>query len=444
VHLFSTLHKNGDILTMIDVPEPMFDARPLIDQYARWRRRGALLVWGALMIALALTILIGLLEQSTSPPKPNVNKIGVHLLMDDGRKVWDEALWWHHISYAGQIVGTGGIVIQVIRQDDLDRDKWQYFMDSCLELDMLPVLRLATTVDREKGVWRVPQADADGRYHTVAAQYADFVASLDWRGMTPQVIILNEPNNGIEWGGKPDAAAYARLFVDVAQALREAVPTIQILNAALDLYAPHTGSQPFADGLFYVDANSFLDAMVAAEPTLLEQIDIWNNHSYPMGAFIQPPWEQQFHFDAMHDAMLNLASPPPAHIRNRGVNGYEWELWKLAQFGVNNLPVMITETGWRYHSEHAVLNADADYPDAATAAQYLDMALRGNAGRYPQYPRTGWTPWLHDERVMGVAFFALNGTPDEWGHSNLLIMNADGSVAGTTPLFDMLATLQLE
>ncbi len=426
---------------MTDSPEPMFDARPLIDQYARWRRRGALLVWAALIGAVFFTLVIAAFEQAAPQPVPDVNKIGVHGLMDDGLHAWDDALWWNHISYAGQIVGTNGIIVQVIREDDLDATKWQYFIDSCLELDMLPVLRLATTVDRENGFWRSPSADADGRYHTFAARYADFVAALDWRGTTPQVIILNEPNNGIEWGGKPDAVAYARLFVDTAQALRAAVPDIHILNAALDLYAPNTGSQPFANGIFYVDANTFLDAMLAAEPTLLEQVDIWNSHSYPLGAFKQPPWEQQFHFDALNDAVLNI-TPPPAHIRNRGVNGYEWELWKLAQFGVQNLPVLITETGWRYRPDDAVLNRDADYPDAATAAQYLDMALRGNPGRYPEYPRTGWTPWLFDERVMGVAIFALNGTPAEWGHSNLLIMNKEGAVVGTTPLFDMLVTLQ--
>lgn len=427
---------------MTENPEPMFDARPLIDLYARWRRRGALLIWGGIIIAVLLTLLMALIEQSVPQPKPDASKIGVHLLLDDGRNAWAEALWWNHISYAGQIGGTGGIAVQVIRQDDLDREKWQYFIDSCAELDLLPVLRLATTVDRETGVWRIPQADADGRYHTFAAPYADFISALSWRGMTPHVIILNEPNNGIEWGGKPDAAAYAHLFMDMAQALRVGVPDIKILNAGLDLYAPNTGSEPFANGIFYVDANSFMDAMHAAEPDIFAQVDIWNSHSYPMGAFIAPPWEQAYHFDALHDAVLS-ADQPPSQIHNRGINGYEWELWKLANFGIENLPVMITETGWRYtEPQPASLDAGENYPDAVTAAKYLDMALRGNPGRYPEYPRSGWKPWLLDERIMGVALFALNGTPDAWGHSNLLIMNADGTVAGTTPLFDVLAEIQ--
>ena len=92
----------------------------------------------------------------------------------------------------------------------------------------------------------------------------------------------------------------------------------------------------------------------------------------------------------------------------------------MAQWGITDLPVFITETGWR-HSE-------ANYPSVDLVNEYLDLALRGNNGRYPHYPQTGWTPWLDDPRLIAITPFALNGHPDKWGHSNWLNMAADGIV----------------
>ena len=98
--------------------------------------------------------------------------------------------------------------------------------------------------------------------------------------------------------------------------------------------------------------------------------------------------------------------------------------------------MFITETGWR----HAESGGEA-LPDAETIAVYLDLTLRGNGGRYPEYPEEGWTPWLDDPRVMAVTFFALDGFPAEWGHTNWLVLGAEGDVLGTYAPFDLLATV---
>lgn len=37
-------------------PQEGYDARGLIEQYARWRRKAALLIWGALGFLLLVTI----------------------------------------------------------------------------------------------------------------------------------------------------------------------------------------------------------------------------------------------------------------------------------------------------------------------------------------------------------------------------------------------------
>ncbi len=102
---------------------------------------------------------------------------------------------------------------------------------------------------------------------------------------------------------------------------------------------------------------------------------------------------------------------------------------------------MITETGWR-HAEasdpNATDSAPLPLPDAATVAAYLDLALRGNGGRYPLYPEDGWTPWLTDPRVVAVTPFALDGNPAEWGHTNWLVLDHDGTILGTYAPFEIL------
>ena len=94
------------------------------------------------------------------------------------------------------------------------------------------------------------------------------------------------------------------------------------------------------------------------------------------------------------------------------------------------LPVMITETGWR-HAETANPNSKdtgENYPSAETVAVYFDLALNGNNGRYPDYPETGWTAWLDDPRIIGVTPFALNGNPLEWGYTNWLAIDKNGTI----------------
>jgi hypothetical protein len=100
------------------------------------------------------------------------------------------------------------------------------------------------------------------------------------------------------------------------------------------------------------------------------------------------------------------------------------------------LPVFITETGWR----HAESGGEA-LPDAETVAEYIDLTLYGNDGRYPEYPEVGWTPWLDDSRVAAVTFFALDGFPVEWGHTNWLVLDAEGNVMGSYAPFELLVTI---
>jgi hypothetical protein len=382
----------------------------------------------------------------TAPPPAHAaaqSKLGIHMLLDDGRNAWPTDVWPQHLRYARQAIGNWGYVTELIRSDDLAVAKWQHFMDLCAELHITPILRLATTYDTDNDWWRAPEPDPDGSYGTLAARYADFIAGLAWPTSDHYVIIANEPNHGNEWSGRPDPAAYARFLIDVADAIHAADPESRILNAGLDPYTPHTGDLPFPGSHYYfMDEETFLDEMHAAYPDVFTRLDVWASHAYPQGPFTEGPWQQSFGIDLMHGASNPNHAPPPQGVNNRGINGYEWELFKLSTYGVDPLPVMITETGWRHAetSDPAATDNGRSLPTAETVAVYVDLAFFGNDGRYPELPADGWTPWAEDPRVVAVTPFALDGHPSEWGHTNWLALDNQGTVLGTYAPFELLAT----
>lgn len=423
---------------MTEEQEQRLDGQVIMDLYLRLRRTGSLLVLSALAVLVLLSALFA--AQHEPPLALDLSKLGIHLLLDDGRNAWPTQVWPAHMEMAAQVSAPGGIAVQLVRADDLDPARWQIFMDLAATHHLTPVLRLATTYDLERGWWRAPESDSAGSYREWGQRFADFVNALEWPDDQKHLILLNEPNNGVEWSGAPDPAAYARFVVDVEAILRTEVEQLVLLNAALDLYAPHTGSSPFpGTDQHSIDANTFMDAMQAAQPDVFALFDVWNNHSYPLGPFREHPRAQAYGFDAINDAPQTTTTPPQG-IFNRGINGYEWELWKLAQFNIEPLPVMITETGWRHAetTDSQSLDAGADYPPATLAAQYLDLALRGARSPNSSGPIT-WTLWLADERVIAVAPFALNGVPAEWGHTNWLQLDVDGEILGTYALFDLVS-----
>lgn len=406
----------------------------VIEQYQRWKRKGILLVWLGVGLVIGLVILLAV---TATEAQPDYSKLGIHLLLDDGRGSWDVALWDDHMEKAGELLPEGGYVVQLVRADDLDPEKWQVFLDLADENQLTPIIRLATVFDEEAGVWEVPQADADGGYATLAGDYAGFISVLDWHSESHYVILLNEPNNGHEWGGKPDAEAYARFVMDVAGAIRAVDEEVVILNGSFDLHVPNTGDAPFGDtDIYSVDAETFMDAMQTAQPDIFRQFDVWNSHVYPLH-FVEPPWKRERGF-LNSQTGETMETDAPRGVFNRSVNGYEWELWKLSTYGVEGLSVMVTETGWR-HSESVVDSLDVgEYPDVAQVTDYLDLLLLGNANqRVADVPIGGWTGLLVDERVVAVVPFALNGRPDEWGHTNWLEMSIDGVILGEYPMVEL-------
>jgi len=377
------------------------------------------------------------LAVATPTPIPtSVNRLGVHLLLDDGRNVWPQSLWAAHLQAARDQLGPDGFVVELVRSDDLDVERWQRFFDLCAELELRPILRLATTFDRAAGYWHAPVPDPDGRYEQVAERYAAFVSGLQWPGDEHPVLVGNEPNHGDEWGGTADPAAYARFLRDVSAALHATDPQVVVLNAPMDPYSPHTNGLPFVNGFTYIDAEAFMDGMRAEVPDIFTHIDGWASHPYPTGPLANGPWDQVHQIDRINGAESLPTLDPPPGVFNRGINGYVWELAKLERFGVRDLEVWITETGWRHAETMDPESTDngRDWPGVQVVRDWVDLALNGNNGIYAQWPESGWTPWMDDPRVRAVIFFAFNGAPNEWGHTNWLRLDSAGTILGAYPL----------
>ncbi|HEX5416449.1 MAG TPA: hypothetical protein VFZ25_12340, partial [Chloroflexota bacterium] len=173
----------------------------------------------------------------SEPPVPT--KYGVHLLLDDGHGLWQTDVWADHVHAARELVGEGGYVVEVVQLGQLDVSRWQYFLDLCARERLIPILRLATTYDRDALLWPAPPANlVDGGYHEVAGVFRDFLARLRWPWPTKYAIVANEPNRGDEWGNAPNPAAYADYLIAMSAALRSVGVTV--LGPALDLYCPNS------------------------------------------------------------------------------------------------------------------------------------------------------------------------------------------------------------
>ena len=123
------------------------------------------------------------------------NKFGIHILEPS------------ELEKAAELVnstgGDWGYVTIVIRDDDLNPDKWQNFMDQCREIHLVPIIRIATHLEGEN--WAKPTSGD-------AQKWAEFLNSLNWPTEKQHVIIFNEPNQSKEWGGEVNPREYSHIL----------------------------------------------------------------------------------------------------------------------------------------------------------------------------------------------------------------------------------------
>ncbi len=277
---------------------------------------------------------------------PN-NRFGIHLITE----TVDES------SPAAQLVnssgGDWGYITVLAESKDRDHGKWQAFFDDLRHRHLIPLVRLATAAEGQH--WKKP-------YEGEEQAWADFFDGLVWPTKNRYIIIYNEPNQGQEWQGVVDPADYARTLDRTITTFKTKNEDFFVLNAGLDASAPQ---KPPA----YFDEERFLLEMNQAVPGIFNRLDGWNSHSYP-----NP----------------NFAGSPDATGRGT-VRTWFWELQFLRGLGVTkNLPVFITETGWK-HSEG--LAFDRSVPDADTVATYYQKAFE-----------EAW----NNSRIVAVTPFLLN------------------------------------
>lgn len=264
-----------------------------------------------------------------NPLSVSNNKFGIHIISPTESEA----------SAAGKLVnsngGDWGYVTVVIQSNDRDEGKWQTFFNILRRNHLIPIVRLATYQVNDH--WEAPK-ETDSR------DWAHFLGNLNWPVKNRYVVVYNEPNHGREWGNKADPNSYAKILNQTIDALKAKSDDFFILNAGFDASSPHKPPQ-------YYDEAVFLEKMEREAPGIFNKLDGWSSHSYPNPDFRGSP-----------------------HATGRGtVNTYVWEVELLKELGVSkNLPIFITETGWR-HSEGIIKNNSLPTPQ--TIGEYFKTAF---------------------------------------------------------------------
>lgn len=233
-------------------------------------------------------------------------------------------------------------------------DVWNEFFQTAKQNNVVPIVRWITRFDN--GVWVVPT-----RKDIVEA--VNFLRQVKWSGERI-IVLFNEPNHAVEWGGSLDPAGYARMALFAASWLKTENVGYIVLPAGLDGDAP--------SNLTTMDSFAFIAKMQQAKPELFEVIDAWTSHSYPNPAF-----------------------SASVHAKGKNsVRGFEDELVWIKQLTGKSFDVYITETGWKYNTV--------------------------TARRLPSYYRELVNKVWSDSRVKAVTVFVLKSVGGPFAEFSLL------------------------
>ncbi|MBI4974091.1 hypothetical protein HZC27_05795 [Candidatus Roizmanbacteria bacterium] len=237
-------------------------------------------------------------------PERGNNKFGISLLQPTNLDIKNAA---EMINSQG---GDYGYATLVIQENDRDIKKWQGIFDELRKNHLIPIIRLATQPEGEN--WRRPEEkDAD--------TWVAFLDSLNWVIKKRYIVLFNEPNHATEWGGEVDPESYGKVASVFAQKLKEKNNDYFVMLAGLDASAPHYPTT-------YEDEELFIGQISNFKFLISNYVDGWVSHSYPNPGFSGSPWD----------------------TGRKSIRGYEWELSLLKNLGISKeLPVFITETGWK-------------------------------------------------------------------------------------------------
>lgn len=225
-----------------------------------------------------------------------VNKVGVHILHPS------------ELETAAKLVnsqgGDWGYVTVPIQPTDRDIVKWKTFMEQCIALHLIPIIRITTIP--QGGTWESGQ-DTD------LVDFANFLNGLPWPIENRYIVLFNEVNRDAEWGGAVNPAKYTSIVKNARAIFKERSPDFFLLGPALDDSLP--------DSLSSMSAKNYLLKMASSDPAIWSYFDGWASHSYPNPGFVASP----------------------SKTGSTSITSYSTfqKMLKLVE-----KPVFITETGW--------------------------------------------------------------------------------------------------
>lgn len=249
--------------------------------------------------------------------------------------------------------GKWGYVTLVIQENDKNTKKWQEIFDKLRKSRLIPIVRIATIPEGTN--WKRPDEKS-------AKDWANFLDSLNWVVKNRYVILFNEPNHAVEWGGLVDPESFKKATIAYSQALKDKNKDFFVMMAGFDASAPNSIPN-------YLDEYSYLKQIT--DNNLFKNIDGWSSHSYPNPGFVGSVYD----------------------YGKGSVRTYQWEISILKELGIDKkLPVFITETGWP-HREN-ITGRYLNYYTCDTSAVYIANAFNN--------------VWLSDGNVVAVTPFVFN------------------------------------
>ena len=316
---------------------------------------------GLIICFLVLTLHVNNANAAVDPRNQPNNKVCIGILSPEAE-----------IEEAAAMVNAKsdwGYVVIIIKKNERDEDRWQGVLNQLAKNRLIPIVRVATSSDSQ-GYWQRPNEED-------AATWADFLSKLYFPTKNKYIQIYNEVNRAGEWGNKVDPSSYASELLKMTNALKSKSEDFFVLNAPLDLALDNSRDS--------MDAGRYFQLMEMAEPGIFEKIDGWASHSYPNPAFSASPFKSG----------------------RLGIDGYDWELSQIAPYlAGKNLPVFITETGWR-RSKLLDEETISNYYETAFSEVWTDNRLAAVCPFVFNYPEPLFNDFSFktDGNVLGKTFY---------------------------------------
>ena len=272
--------------------------------------------------------------------------------------------------------GDWGYVLIPYNVRDYDGSKWRKIFDLLNKKHLIPIIQL----------WDFSAKS----YKKDTEKAANFLNKLLWPIEKKYISVYNETNDSRFWKGKVDPKEYAEVLDFTIKTFKSYDKGFFMLNGAFNSTAPNLNG--------YMDEELYLVRMNDSTPGIFSKLDGWASHPYPMPAYLGKPSE----------------------YGRQSVRGYEWELDVLKnRFGIETIPVFITETGWP-HAEGK--NHNYGFYDSNTVASYIKETFE--------------KVWLKDDRVVAITPFTIYYDPP---FDHFSWVKKDGSVY---PQFDLIKSLK--